>query len=55
MKVSQLPVVVFAADGLFNLNTTATPFAVGGETTDWGIQSFTGLGNYVFPVRNFYS
>jgi len=40
-----------AADGLFNLNTTATPFAVGGETTDWGIQSFTGLVNYGFREK----
>lgn len=37
-----------AADGLFNLATTATPFSVGGGTSDWGVQSFTGLVNYGF-------
>jgi TonB-linked SusC/RagA family outer membrane protein len=40
-----------AADGLFNLNTTATPFSVGGATSDWGIQSFTGLVNYGFREK----
>ena len=35
-----------AADGLVNLNTTVTPFSVGGSTSDWGVQSFTGTVNY---------
>lgn len=36
------------ADGLYNLNTVATPFDMGGATSDWGVQSFTGLVNYGF-------
>ncbi len=35
-----------AADGLVNLNTVATPTSMGGITTDWSVQSFTGLVNY---------
>lgn len=40
-----------AADGLYNLQTTATPFEVGGSTSDWGIQSFTGLVNYGYKSK----
>ena len=35
-----------AAKGLYNLNTTASPQYVGSSTTDWAVQSFTGLVNY---------
>jgi TonB-dependent starch-binding outer membrane protein SusC len=42
-----------AADGLVNLNTTALPEGVGGSTTDWGVQSFTGLVNYGFQNKLF--
>lgn len=37
-----------AADGLTNLSTTATPQGALGTTTDWAVQSFTGLVNYGF-------
>lgn len=40
-----------AADGLVNLNTTASPQGVSGYTTDWGVQSFTGLVNYGFQDK----
>ena len=40
-----------AADGLFNLQTTATPFSVGGSTDDWSVQSFTGLVNYGYNEK----
>jgi TonB-dependent starch-binding outer membrane protein SusC len=40
-----------AADGLVNLNTTVTPFSVGGATSDWGVQSFTGTVNYGWKNR----
>lgn len=40
-----------AADGLFNLNTTATPFSVDGFTNDWSVQSFTGLVNYGYNEK----
>lgn len=35
-----------AAAELFNLSTVATPQGVLGESTDWAVQSFTGLVNY---------
>ncbi|WP_445665779.1 SusC/RagA family TonB-linked outer membrane protein [Fodinibius sp. AD559] len=37
-----------AYENLYNLNTTASPQFVGGSTTDWAVQSFTGLVNYTF-------
>lgn len=40
-----------AAPGLFNLNTTASPQFVGSSTTDWAVQSFTGLVNYGFQGK----
>ncbi|MCC5942166.1 MAG: SusC/RagA family TonB-linked outer membrane protein [Balneolaceae bacterium] len=43
-----------AADGLFNLNTTANPQSVNSITTDWGVQSFTGLVNYGWRNKIYY-
>ncbi|MFP8487749.1 SusC/RagA family TonB-linked outer membrane protein [Gracilimonas sp. Q87] len=40
-----------AAPGLYNLNTTASPQFVGSSTTDWAIQSFTGLVNYGYQGK----
>lgn len=40
-----------AAPGLYNLNTTASPQFVGSSTTDWAVQSFTGLVNYGFQGK----
>ena len=40
-----------AAAGLYNLSTTAVPQFVGSTTTDWAIQSFTGLVNYTFDDK----
>jgi TonB-linked SusC/RagA family outer membrane protein len=40
-----------AAPGLVNLNTTASPQFVGSYTTDWAVQSFTGLVNYGFQGK----
>lgn len=40
-----------AADGLPNLSTTATPQGALGSTTDWAVQSFTGLVNYEFSQK----
>ena len=42
-----------AAPGLINLNTTASPQFVGSSTTDWAVQSFTGLVNYGFQDKLF--
>lgn len=42
-----------AAAGLTNASTTAVPEFVGSTTTDWGIQSFTGLVNYSFNDKLF--
>lgn len=42
-----------AAGGLVNLNTTSNPMGVGGATSDWGVQSFTGLVNYGFQNKLF--
>jgi TonB-dependent starch-binding outer membrane protein SusC len=41
----------FAADGLTTLNTAANPQSINGITTDWGVQSFTGLVNYGWNNR----
>lgn len=40
-----------AAPGLYNLNTVASPQGVGSSTTDWAVQSFTGLVNYGFQGK----
>ncbi|WP_083909870.1 SusC/RagA family TonB-linked outer membrane protein [Gracilimonas tropica] len=40
-----------AAPGLYNLNTVASPQFVGSSTTDWAVQSFTGLVNYGFQGK----
>lgn len=40
-----------AAPGLYNLNTVAAPSGVWGSTTDWAVQSFTGLVNYGFQGK----
>lgn len=40
-----------ASDGLVNLNTTTVPQGAGSYTTEWGIQSFTGLVNYNFDDK----
>ena len=40
-----------AAERLINLNTTASPQFVDSETTDWAVQSFTGLVNYGFQGK----
>lgn len=40
-----------AAPGLYNLNTTASPQFVGSQTTDYAVQSFTGLVNYGFQGK----
>lgn len=37
-----------AYEKLYNLNTVASPQFVGSSTTDWAVQSFTGLVNYTF-------
>ncbi len=37
-----------AYEGLYNLNTTASPAGTAGSTTDWSVQSFTGLVNYSY-------
>lgn len=42
-----------AADGLYNLDTTANPQGASGFTTDWGVQSFTGLVNHGFRDKIF--
>ncbi|HKK46488.1 MAG TPA: SusC/RagA family TonB-linked outer membrane protein, partial [Balneolaceae bacterium] len=42
-----------AAGGLYNLNTVATPQFVGSSTTDWAVQSFTGLVNYGYKDKAF--
>ncbi|MGD8748406.1 MAG: TonB-dependent receptor, partial [Balneolaceae bacterium] len=42
-----------AAGGLYNLNTVATPQFVGSTTTDWAVQSFTGLVNYGYKDKAF--
>lgn len=41
----------FAVDGRYNLNAAANPQAVNGITTDWGVQSFTGLVNYGYQNK----
>jgi TonB-linked SusC/RagA family outer membrane protein len=41
----------FAADGLHNLTSTASPQFVGGITEDWAVQSFTALANYGFQKK----
>src|SRR5690625_2418525 len=41
----------FAVDGRYNLNAAANPQGVNGITTDWGVQSFTGLINYGYQNK----
>ncbi len=41
----------YAAAGLVNLASTASPNWVSGSTSDWAVQSFTGLVNYTFSDK----
>lgn len=43
----------FAASGLINLNSASTTTGIEGSTTDWAVQSFTGLVNYGFNNKIF--
>src|SRR5690625_4360182 len=41
----------FVVAGRYNLNAAANPQGVNGITTDWGVQSFTGLINYGYQNK----